>query len=500
MGYGLLQSLSFLISEEVYSINKERNARKHIQKEIAMDTTNETSNETMQEKTSDTKITTTIETTSPKRSWIPFRKNLSKEEFSWVLCDWASQSYVMVVMTTIMSLYFIAAAGAWGISSEDASGYFAISNTVGTVIIGLMAPVIGTLSGFKGKKKFLFSIFTFIGLLGTFGLAFVPERLWFLMLVVFVFSSIGYAGQQKIYDAFLVDVTTNKRMNWVSSLGFGFGYIGGALPFIICIVFVVLAEFGVIGMPLMLAYRIAFIIAVVWWIIFMIPFFKNVHQKYGSDHDPQFVKKSFINVWKTFKEIATQKSILIFLFAFFLYSDGVGSIIRMATAYGATIGLSPVMLLMILLVTQFVACPFAILYGKLSQKYGAKTMIYVAIFTYCVVCAIALFMNPARDDRTLTIMFWSLAMLVGTAQGGIQALSRAYFSRIIPKDKSNEYFGFYNVFSRFASILGTTIFGAITLITGQPHYGIAGIAVLFVGAAIIFKFVPSDKPGVSEIE
>ena len=459
-----------------------------------MDPTNEASNETMQE-------TETLSlNTPPKRSWIPFKKNLSKEEFSWVLCDWASQSYVMVVMTTIMSLFFIAAAEGSGVTREDASGYWALSNTIGMIIIGVMAPVIGTLSGFKGKKKVLFSIFTLIGLMGTLGLAFVPERFWFAMLVVFVISSIGYAGQQKIYDAFLVDVTSNKRMNWVSSLGFGFGYIGGALPFILCIVFVMLAQFGVIDISMMTAYRIAFIIAVVWWIIFVLPFFKNVHQKYGSDHDPQYIRKSFVNVWATFKEISTQKHILIFLIAFFLYSDGVGSIIRMATAYGTTIGLDDVTLLMILLVTQFVACPFAILYGKLSQKYGAKTMIYVAIFTYCVVCAIALFMNPARDERTLTIMFWSLAMLVGTAQGGIQALSRSYFSRIIPKDKSNEYFGFYNVFSRFASVLGTAIFGAITLITNQPHYGIAGIAVLFVAAAIIFKFVPSDRPSASEIE
>lgn len=460
-----------------------------------MDSTNEASTGTVSETVSEAISETASETAPPKRSWIPFRKNLSKEEFSWVICDWASQSYVMVVMTTIMSLFFIAAAEGAGVSSEDASGFLALSNTVGMIIIGVMAPVIGTLSGFKGKKKLLFNIFTLIGLMGTLGLAFVPERLWFAMLVVFVISSIGYAGQQKIYDSFLVDVTSNKRMNWVSSLGFGFGYIGGALPFILCIVFVMLAQFGVIDMSMMMAYRIAFVIAVIWWIIFVLPFFKNVHQKYGSEQDSQYIRKSFVNVWTTFKEISTQKHILIFLIAFFLYSDGVGSIIRMATAYGATIGLSAVMLLMVLLVTQFVACPFAILYGKLSQKYGAKSMIYFAIFTYCLVCVIALFMNPARDEGTLTIMFWALAMLVGTAQGGIQALSRSYFSRIIPKDKSNEYFGFYNVFSRFASVLGTAIFGIITLITGQPHFGIAGIAVLFVGAAIIFKFVPSDRPG-----
>jgi len=424
---------------------------------------------------------------------IPFTKGLTIQEFSWVLCDWASQSYVMVVMTTIMSLFFMQAATNHGVSSEDATAYYALSNTIGTVIIGLMAPIIGTLSSYKGRKKFLFIVYTFIGMMGTLGLAFVPERFWFIMLVVFIISSIGYAGQSKIYDTFLVDVTDNKKMNWVSSLGFAFGYIGGALPFILCIIPVMLAQFEVINITVMFAYRLSFIIAVVWWIIFNIPMIKNVHQKYGEEKEKGYVKKSFVKIWTTFKDIATQKHILIFLIAFFLYSDGLGSIIRMAIAYGNTIGISALQLLLVLLVTQFVAFPFAIIYGKLSQKYGAKFMIYVGIGTYVVVCLVALFMNPARDVETLTIMFWALAMLVGTAQGGVQALSRAYFGRIIPKEKSNEYFGFYNVFSRFASIIGTSIFAAITFLTGQPHYGIAGIALLFISAAIIFKFVPNDK-------
>ena len=423
---------------------------------------------------------------------LPFTKGLSKQEFSWVLYDWASQSYVMVVMAVIMSLFFLEAASSIDMPDETASAYYALSNTIATVIIGLMAPVIGTLSGYKGKKKLLFTIFVFIGLVATVGLAFVPEQYWLLILVVFVLSSIGFNGSNKIYDAFLVDVTEDGRMNWISSLGFAFGYVGGALAFILCIPFVILAQLEIINMSLLTAYRISFIIAAVWWVPFSIPMFKNVHQKYGSEKEAQYVRKSFARVWTTFKEIASQKSILIFLIAFFLYSDGVGSIIRMAIAYGSTIGLDAITLLMVLLVTQFVAFPFAIIYGKLSQKLGTKFMIYVAIGTYCVVCAIALFMNPARDLRMLTIMFWALAVLVGTAQGGIQALSRSFFGRIIPKEKSNEYFGFYNVFSRFASVLGTTIFGVITLLTGQPHYGIAGIAVLFVSAAIVFWFVPSD--------
>ena len=436
---------------------------------------------------------------SHRKSWIPFKSSLTKQEFSWVLYDWASQSYVMIVMTVIFAMFFTQAATRQGIEGTEITASLAFSNTLSMVLIGLLAPIIGTLSGYKGKKKVLFTIFAAMGLLGTLGLAFVPEHLWPVILVIFIISSIGYAGNTKVYDTFLIDVTSNKRMNWISSLGFAYGYIGGALPFILSIPLVLLVQLNVIDMDIMFAYRIAFIIAVVWWLAFMGPFFKNVHQKYGNEQEPQYVRKSFVRIWTTFKEIATQKHILIFLIAFFLYSDGVGSIIRMAVPFGTEIGLSEITLLLVLLATQFVAMPFAILYGKLSQKYGAKSMIYFAIFTYCVVCVIALFMTPARDIRTLSTLFWALAMLVGTAQGGIQALSRAYFGRIIPKNKSNEYFGFYNVCSRFASMIGTAILGGIALTTGHTHYGVAGIAVLFIAAAIIFKFVPSDKPGSKEL-
>ena len=430
---------------------------------------------------------------------IPFKKDLTKPEFSWVLYDWASQSYVMIVMAVIFSMFFIEAAGRSGVDSTEATALIAFSNTIGMIIIGVLAPIIGTLSGYKGKKKILFTLFAIMGIVGTLGLAFVPENLWPVILVVFIISSVGYAGNSKIYDAFLIDVTDNKRMDWVSSLGFAYGYIGGSIPFIFSIPLVVLVQLGVVDMDIMLAYRIAFIIAVVWWLMFMSPFMKNVHQKYGIDKEPQYVRKSFARIWTTAKEIRGQKHIMIFLLAFFLYSDGVGSIIRMAIAYGTDIGIDAITLLMVLLATQFVAMPFSIIYGKMARKLGAKMMIYVAIGTYCVVCVIALFMNPELGVSTLTTMFWALALLVGTAQGGIQALSRSYFGRIIPKEKSNEYFGFYNVCSRFASMLGTAIFGVITVITGQSHYGIAGIAVLFVTAAVIFKFVPSDRPLIDDM-
>ena len=424
-------------------------------------------------------------------------KGLTKEEKSWMLYDWASQGFVMIVMSVIFSLYFqYAARAAFGGGEEaavQATSFWGLANTVATIIVGLMAPVLGTLSGYKGIKKIIFVSLAWVGIIGTLVLAIVPQQWWFVLLLVFVVASIGFNGGNKIYDAFLVDVSKKENMNRVSTLGFGFAYIGGAIPFILSMPFVVLVEMGVIGMSLVTAYRISFWIAGIWWIVFSIPMFRNVKQTIGVDKEPQFIRKSFVRVWTTFLDIKQHKHILIFLIAFFLYSDGLGSIIRLAVSYGETIGLSPIMLMAVLLVTQFVAFPCAIIYGKMAERIGAKNMIYFGIGTYCVICAIALTMSPARDIRFLTAMFWALAMLVGTAQGGIQALSRSYFGRIIPKEKSNEYFGFYNVFGRFASVLGTTFYGVVTFATGQPHYGIAIIVVLFVAAAVIFRYVPDDR-------
>jgi len=428
---------------------------------------------------------------------------LSKEEKSWILYDWASQGFVMIVMTVIFSMYFMESATlALGGEYEAAraSAWMGMGNTIVTVIVGVIAPVLGTLSGYKGTKKMIFTIFAFMGILGTIALAIVPEHLWWLLLVVFAIASVGFSGSNKIYDAFLVDVSPKENMNKVSTLGFGFAYVGGALPFILSIPFVFFASLDSTKMQLVTAYRISFWFAALWWIGFSIPMFRNVKQQIGVDKEIHYVRKSFIRVWTTFLDIKNHKPVLLFLIAFFLYSDGIGTVIRMAIPYGTAIGLSQMNLMMVLLVTQFVAFPCAIIYGKMADRVGAKKVLYFGIFTYVVICAIALLMHPDRNPLFLSIMFWSLAMLVGTAQGGMQALSRSYFGRIIPKEKSNEYFGFYNIFGRFASVIGTSFYTGIVFLTNQPHHGIAIVVLVFIAAAIVFKYVPDDRKYVVEQE
>ena len=425
-------------------------------------------------------------------------KNLSKKEISWMFYDWANSAYTMVVTSTIMSLYFLSSAGAAltgkvADPAVTANAYWGFANSAATLVLVLLSPILGTMADYKGKKKQMFQTFLFTGVIFTALLAFIPSNQWMLLLIAYVITAIGFAGSNIFYDAFLVDVSEDANMDRVSSLGFALGYIGSTIPFIICMVFVVLATLGKAPFSVETAYKISFIITALWWIGFSIPILRDVHQVYGIEPEPHFVRNSFRRLGQTLKEIRKHRHIFTFLLAYFFYIDGVDTIIKMATAYGSTIGIGSIMLLLILLVTQFVAFPFAIIYGKLAEKFGTKRTLNMGILTYCVICIVAFFMSPERDTKTLTIMFWVLAMLVGTPQGGIQALSRSYFGRIVPKNQANEFFGFYNIFGKFAAILGPILFGWISLATGKANYGVGSIIILFIVGSIIFHFVPDDR-------
>lgn len=412
--------------------------------------------------------------------------------------DWANSAYTMVVTSTIMSLYFLSSAGAVlegkvADPAVTANAYWGFANSAATLVLVVLSPILGTMADYKGKKKQMFKLFLFTGVVFTALLAFIPSNQWLLLLIAYVITAIGFAGANIFYDAFLVDVSEDANMDRVSSLGFALGYIGSTIPFIICMVLVVLATLGRAPFSVETSYKISFVITAVWWIGFSVPILRDVHQIYGIDAEPHFVRNSFRRLGQTLKEIRKHRHIFIFLLAYFFYIDGVDTIIKMATAYGSTIGIGSIMLLIILLVTQFVAFPFAIIYGKLAEKFGTKRTLNMGILTYCVICIVAFFMSPERDTKTLTIMFWVLAMLVGTAQGGIQALSRSYFGRIVPKNQANEFFGFYNIFGKFAAILGPILFGWISLLTGKANYGVGSIIILFIVGSIIFHFVPDER-------
>lgn len=355
-----------------------------------------------------------------------------------------------------------------------------------TLIVSLLAPILGTIADYKGNKKKFFKFFVALGIVATIMLALVPENKPILLLFNYGLTVLGFSGANIFYDAFLVDVTSKKRMDKVSAMGFGLGYIGSTIPFIISLIIVMLSQNGVIGISVSLASKIAFLITAIWWGSFTIPLIKNVNQIYYVEIDDRIIKSSFKTLGKTFKEIKNNKVIFTFLVAYFFYIDGVDTIIGMATSYGTDLGISMTSLLIILLLTQFVAFPFTLLYGKLAEKFGGKKMIYVGIITYVIICIYAYFLKTTLD-------FWILAMAVGSAQGGIQAISRSYFAKLIPKEKSNEFFGFYNIFGKFAAIMGPFLVGLFTQITGESNKGILSLLLLFALGGFFLRRVKTEE-------
>lgn len=406
---------------------------------------------------------------------------LDKTEKSWALYDWANSAYSLTITATIFPLYFKNVYENSGGNSSMSTVYWGYANSIGTLIIAILAPILGTIADYKGYKMKLFNIFLTMGVVFTALLAVVPDKLWILLLLFYILNSIGFSGSNIFYDAFLVDVTTKKRMDEVSTMGYALGYIGSTIPFIICMAIIILSKYQIIPMSATSASKISFILTALWWGLFTIPMIKNVKQVYGAEIESKLIKNSFKKLLNTFKNIKKHKMLFLFLLSYFFYIDGVNTIITMATSYGSDLGISDVSLLIILLLTQFVAFPFSILYGSLTNKYKGKTMLYVGIIIYIIICIYAYFIRTALD-------FWILAMLVGSSQGGIQAISRSYFGKMVPKESVNEFFGFYNIFGKFAAIIGPFLVAIVTQITGKSNYGVCSIILLFiVGGAILIK-------------
>lgn len=415
---------------------------------------------------------------------------MTTAERSWALYDWANSAYTIVIVTAILPLYFKSAATEAGISSATSTAYWGYANSIGTLIVSILAPILGTIADFKGFKKRFFVFFSALGVVFTLLLAVVPPEQWLLLLFFFVVTSIGFAGANIFYDAFLVDVTTEERMNRISANGFALGYIGSTIPFIISIGIIILSQQGIIPLTVTVASQIAFAITALWWGLFTIPMLKNVEQKYYVERVQNPVGTSFKKLFVTLKNIKTYRPLFIFLLAYFFYIDGVHTVIKMSTAYGSDLGIGSTTLLVVLFVTQVVAAPFTALFGKLGEKFGEKRMIMVGILIYIFICCYAYFLDSAVD-------FWILAMLVGTAQGGIQSLSRSYFAQLVPKESSNEFFGFYSIFGKFAAIAGPVLLGVTAQITGSTNAGVFSLVILFVIGAIILLRVPNAKEAAS---
>ncbi|MFT8316323.1 MAG: MFS transporter [Clostridium sp.] len=419
-------------------------------------------------------------------------KKYNKVEKSWILYDCTISTYSMIIITTILPIYFRMIFENTGGSTAMATAYWGYSNSIGRLLIAMAAPILGTIADYKGYKMSFFKVFCIAGIVFTALMAGVPDSAWMLLLVIFILSTIGNSGSNIFYDAFLVDVTSKKKMDMLSSIGFAAGYLGNIVAFAICMSIVILAGMHIIPISVSEACKITFIITAIWCIIFSLPMIKNVKQVYGIEREPKIVVNSFKRLFFTIKNIRQHKNLLIFLIAYFFFIDGVNTIITMATSFGADLGISSTTMLIVLLFTMIVAFPCAIIFGKFSEKFGGKKMLYFGIIVYSIICIYSNFVHNS-------VGFWILAMLVATSQGGIQALSRSYFGKLVPKEKNNEFFGFYNIFGRFAAILGPFMVALATQITGKTSKGIFSILILFIVGGLILTRV-SDKDSESTEE
>lgn len=414
-------------------------------------------------------------------------KQFTRAERGWIMYDWANSAFSAIISAIILpNFYTTITAGI-----PEAGPRWGYATSIATLICAICAPFFGTLGDYKGYKKKLFTIFVLLGVIATGALAFTSN--WQLMLVLYILGTIGFNASCVFYDGFLPDVTTEARMDKVSTYGYGLGYIGGStIPLLIAMALIMLGENW--GIPSDVACQISFLITAVWWLVFTIPMWRHVHQVHYTEHQGNVISQSFQRISTVGKRIIKIRPLVYFLIAYFFYIDGVGTIIHMATIFGTNMGLDSNYLIVILLVVQLVAFPFAILYGKMSVKYGVRNMILFGIATYMVVCLVALGLEPLRlmGEIPLLLGFVVLAFLVGTAQGGIQALSRSFYGKLVPENSANEFFGFFDIFGKFSAVLGPFLFSLVWDSTQQVHLGIIPVLLMFVIGLLLFLKVPSS--------
>ncbi len=415
-----------------------------------------------------------------------FMTNENKKIISWSLYDWANSAYTTTVMAAFFPIFF---EKYWSNPDDviQSTYHLGIAASAASLFIAAIAPFLGAVAD-RGstKKKFLF-FFACIGVLTTCALYFVGQGDWQLALLFYVISSVGFMGSNTFYDSLLPSIAKRNKIDFVSSLGFSLGYIGGGLLFLLNVLMYLNPSWFGISDP-STAIRLSFLTVGIWWIVFSVPLLLFVPEPLNESSVPfiQAIGEGWKQLKETFYHIKEMKEICYFLLAYWFYIDGVDTIVRMAAKLGSSLGFETGDLITAILMVQFIAFPAALLYNIFAQKIGVKNAIYIAIGGYAFITFFAYLM-------TSRIHFYTLASLIGLFQGGIQALSRSLFARLVPKNKDAEFFGFYNMLGKFAAVIGPVLVGWMTLIMDNVRYGFLSILILFILGAYFLSKVDFEK-------
>ncbi len=411
-----------------------------------------------------------------------------KEIISWSLYDWANSAFATTVMAAFFPIFF----SAYWSAGQDASVstfFLGVANSTASLVVAVMAPFLGAIADSGSYRKKFLVFFAFLGALMTSCLWLLASGQWGLAILFYVAACIGFSGGNTFYDSLLTCVASDKKVDFVSALGFSLGYIGGGLLFLVNVLMYLKPElFGLADA--VQAVKVSFLTVGIWWLVFSIPLILFVKEDNTGKKTKisESCRQGVVNITSTFRSLKYLKTTTLFLVAYWCYIDGVDTIIRMATDYGTALGFSSSSLIVALLITQFVAFPAALLYNTFGKKVGTKNAILVAIVAYCIIAVLGVFM-------TEEIHFYLLAILIGLFQGGIQALSRSYYTRLIPKENSAQFFGFFNMLGKFAAIVGPFLVGFVTLITKSNRLGILSLILLFALGGVLLSKVDEGRAG-----
>ena len=415
-------------------------------------------------------------------------RRIGRTELAWAFYDWANSAFATTVMAGFFPVFFKQYWAA-GLTPTDSSFQLGLGNSLASLFVLGAAPLIGAIADRGGLKLRLLLLFTVLGVAMTGGLYLVAQGNWVMALLFYVLAQLGFSAGMVCYDALLLAVAPRERWDFTSALGYALGYLGGGLLFAANVLMVTRPGwFGLDGPGE--AVRVAFLTVAVWWAVFSVPVFLFVREPPRPDDGGwgrRWMRAAFAQLAETFRHIRAVRPAFLFLLAYWLYIDGVDTVVRMAVDYGLSLGFAADGLMIALLITQLVGFPAALLFGRLGERHGPKFGIGVAILVYLLTIAWASQMRSEAE-------FYALAFVVGLVQGGIQSLSRSLFARLIPPDRAGEFFGFYNMLGKFAAVIGPVLMGWVGVLSGSPRIAILSVGVLFVLGALLLRLVDERGP------